>query len=59
MANENDSPERIAADILIAVMENGSSATRNNLCKPEPAAEAYQTIFNTVLNARAKAIGDA
>ncbi|SOB76155.1 hypothetical protein SAMN04488490_1832 [Marinobacter sp. LV10R510-11A] len=53
MAAQTDSPERIAADILIAAMQNpGDIAQKRLMSTPAEAAKNFQIIFNTVLNAR-------
>ena len=50
---DNDSPERIAADILIAMMSSpGSTQGSQNLTKPESACSAYKEIFRAVHKAR-------
>ncbi|MFP3979145.1 hypothetical protein [Marinobacter sp. KMM 10035] len=53
MAAQTDSPERIAADILIAAIQTASDVNqKKDLCTPANAAKYFQTIFNTVINAR-------
>lgn len=53
MAAQADSPERIAADILIAAIQTASDVSqKKDLCTPANAAKHFQTIFNTVINAR-------
>lgn len=53
MANGTESIERIAADILIAAMQNSSDVSaRNALCKPENIAEHYKTIHKAVEDAK-------
>jgi hypothetical protein len=59
MAAQTDSPERIAADILIAAIQTASDVSqKRDLCTPENAAKHFQTIFNTVINARDTAAED-
>jgi hypothetical protein len=58
MATETDSPERIAADILISMMNSGVTESHKKLAKPEEAVEAFKKLFKAVHNARTDSMGD-
>ncbi len=49
-----DSPERIAADILIAMLSTGPSNHQANLAQPEATVDAYKKLFEAVHHARTK-----
>jgi len=52
MANETDSPERIAADILIATIQAAHNQTAHDLLKkPEDIAEQFKTVHAAVKTA--------
>lgn len=52
MANETDSIERIAADILIATIQAAHNQTAHNLLdKPEDIAEQFKTVHAAVKTA--------
>lgn len=57
MSHDTNSPERIAADLLIAAMQNSPSVDQKEwLCDPEKIPENYQALFEAVFNARPKAV---
>lgn len=55
MSQGNDSPERIAADILIAMINNGTIDANKRVARPDEAVVAYKKIFKAVHHARTDA----
>ena len=52
MSHETDSPERIAADILIATIQAAHHQTAHDLLKkPEDIAEQFKTVHTAVKTA--------
>lgn len=58
MSCENDSPERIAADIVIALINNGVVDGKKNKPGADQSIEAYKKVLRAVRDASAGIDGD-
>jgi len=58
MSCENDSPERIAADIVIALINNGVVDGKKHKPGADQSIETYKKIFRAVKDASAGGDGD-
>ncbi len=53
MAAQTDSPERISADILIAMIQSSTSSTqKNGLCDSGKVPDHFKAIYNAVKDAK-------